>query len=200
MLEQRLHYRLATRCKALASHAVFTCAIVGATLLVGVNEALVANGRPYDGLGAVNQGLLALFMVEVAVKLVAEDRRPWRFFTKSAWNVFDFVVVALSLLDEVASGALGPIIVVRLLRLLRVVRLLHSSPGLRSVTHALCLAFAKVNSVLLMILVINYIFVAIGMLLFSRNDPHHFGSLSSAMMSVWTVEVRDDVSHKEWVA
>ena len=51
-----------------------------------------------------------------------------------------------------------------------------------SVTHA---------DVLIMILVINFIFAAIGMIAFKANDPQHFGNLVPALMSIWQIETLD---------
>ena len=79
----------------------------------------------------------------------------------------------------------------RLLRLLRVVRLLNSFPALQSVTSSLILAFSNVIYVMLMILIINFVFAVIAMLLFAKNDPQHFGRMSSALISIWMVETFD---------
>jgi hypothetical protein len=41
--------------------------------------------------------------------------------------------------------------------------------------------------VMLMILIVNFIFSATGILIFGDNDPEHFGSLGLAMVSIWQV-------------
>ena len=63
---------------------------------------------------------------------------------------------------------LGSVTVLRLLRLLRVVRLLNSFPTLRSVTESLLLSFGNVTYVMLMIMIINFVFAVMGMLLFAE--------------------------------
>ena len=35
------------------------------------------------------------------------------------------------------------------------------------------------------------IFAAVGMMLFDRNDPQHFGTLIRAMMTIWQIETLD---------
>ena len=90
---------------------------------------------------------------------------------------------------NLSSG--GILVVLRLLRLLRVVRLLNSFPALQSVTSSLILAFSNVIYVMLMILIINFVFAVIAMLLFAENDPQHFGRMSSALISIWMVETFD---------
>jgi hypothetical protein len=71
------------------------------------------------------------------------------------------------------------------------VRLLNSFPALQSVTSSLILAFSNVIYVMLMILIINFVFAVIAMLLFAKNDPQHFGRMSSALISIWMVETFD---------
>ena len=43
---------------------------------------------------------------------------------------------------------------------------------------------------MLMILIVNFIFAAIGMIMFDKNDPQHFGTLNLAMVSTETLLFR----------
>ena len=86
---------------------------------------------------------------------------------------------------------LGSIMVLRLLRLLRVVRMLNKFPALKSITTALLHAFSAVGYVMLMICIVDYVFAVIGMIMFRKNDPVHFGHMSTALMSVWCMETLD---------
>ena len=61
-----------------------------------------------------NQLIQVVFVVEIAIRLVAYAPRVHRFFA-DGWNVFDFAVVALSLLPAVGPFAT----VARLARLLQ---------------------------------------------------------------------------------
>lgn len=54
----------------------------------------------------------------------------------------------------------------RLLRMLRIIRLLHSFPALRAVVESLVVAFRNVVYLLFLIVLINFISAAGGMLLF----------------------------------
>jgi hypothetical protein len=77
-----------------------------------------------------------------------------------------------------------------MLRMFRIIRLLHSFPSLRAVVESLMVAFQNVVYLLFLIVLINFISAAAGMLMFRENDPHNFGTLPAAMISVWMVEVR----------
>jgi hypothetical protein len=50
--------------------------------------------------------------------------------------------------------------------------------------------FKNVGFVMLMILMVNFIFAAIGMIMFDKNDPQHFGTLNLAMVSTETLLFR----------
>ena len=105
-------------------------------------EALSANGLTYGWIFPTQLSIIALFALEVFVKLVSLGRRD---YFRDGWNRFDFAIVALSFIDLGAS--IGPATVLRLLRLLRVVRLLKSAPQLRSVTQSLISAIGDVGNV-----------------------------------------------------
>ena len=112
-----------------------------------------------------------------------------RKYFADAWNKFDFAIVLLSYVGMVVD--LGSVTALRLLKLLRVLRLLNSFPQLRSVTQSLIVSFSQVGSVGLMILIINFMFAAVGMMMFRRTDNEHFGTLVRAMMAVWRIETLD---------
>ncbi|MDO6575389.1 ion transporter, partial [Staphylococcus pasteuri_A] len=69
---------------------------------------------------------LGIFVVELALKLVAQGAG----FFRRPWNLFDFVIVAISLIPA-AQG----LSVLRALRILRVLRVLSAAPRLRRVVE-----------------------------------------------------------------
>ena len=44
---------------------------------------------------------------------------------------------------------------------------------------------------LILIFIIDFIFATLGIILFSDNDPDHFGSMGKALMSIWQIETLD---------
>lgn len=83
-------------------------------------------------LETVHHVILGCFAAEVVIKLAAVRWRV-RTFLNKPWNVFDTVVVTVSLLPFVGAGAL-------MLRMARLARLLHSA---RHVQHVRLLRFFK---------------------------------------------------------
>ena len=103
------------------------------------------------------------------------------------WNKFDFLLVTLACttrLSSLANVALLPdTSVARLLRVLRVVRTLNKMPQLRATFAALLGAVSSVATVMLLMQYLNFLFAAIGMVLFRKNDPENFGTIPEALMS-----------------
>ena len=78
------------------------------------------------------------------------------------------------------------------IRLLRIAKLLHEYPALKTVVSSLLRACSYVGYVMLMMLIINFVFAVIAVIVFANNDPDHFGNMSKAMLSIWMVETLDD--------
>ncbi|MEM8851371.1 MAG: ion transporter, partial [Pseudomonadota bacterium] len=75
---------------------------------------------------AIDRICLAIFVVELTAKMIAQGTRFW----KQGWNLFDFAIVAIAL----APNA-GPFSVLRALRIRRVLRIVSVFPRLRRVVE-----------------------------------------------------------------
>ena len=92
--------------------------ILVAGTMVGIQTDKEFDKENKETLDFIDNWILNIFIVEVVIKVVAEDVFPLRFFT-SGWNCFDFLIVVGSLaLAGTSSG--GMMQMLRLLRLLRV--------------------------------------------------------------------------------
>jgi len=83
-------------------------------------------------LEALDLLVLAIFIVEIALKMAVHGQRPWHYF-RDGWNVFDFTIVALCCLPMNAQFAA----VLRLARALRLLRLVTALPRLQLLVGAL---------------------------------------------------------------
>jgi hypothetical protein len=106
----------------------------------------------------------------------------WRYF-RSGWNVFDFAIVAASLLPGLGNYAVAA----RLLRLLRVLRLIRTLPDLQIILGALLRSIPSIGYVLLLMLLLLYVYAVAGVFLFGPNDPFHFGNLHSALLTLFSI-------------
>jgi voltage-gated sodium channel len=129
-------------------------------------------------LHAIDQLILAIFVVEIALKLFA---RGWRFFL-NGWNLFDFVIVGIALVP--AASALS---VLRTLRVFRLLRLVNKVPRLRNIVESMLRSIPSIGWVSAMLLLIFYIFAVIGTNLFGAAFPEWFGGLGASLYTLFQV-------------
>ncbi len=133
-------------------------------------------------LRAADRVLLAFFVVEIGVRLAAEWPRPHRFL-RDGWNVFDAVVVAVSLLPQVGAFAS----VARLARILRVARLVSAVPELRLIVETMLRSMRSLGHVALLLGLLLYVYGVVGHHLFREADPARWGSLARATGTLFQI-------------
>ncbi|MDG1670482.1 MAG: ion transporter [Akkermansiaceae bacterium] len=161
--------------------------IVFAGLLVGVETHQPTLEAHHTFLKTLDLLVLLIFIIEIALKLIAHSPRPLDFF-KDPWNVFDFIIVAVCLIP--ASGSFGPVL--RLFRLLRVMRLLSAVPKLQILVSALLKSLPSMVYVSLLLFLLFYVYGVAGVLFFGANDPVHFGHLGDALLSLFRIVTLED--------
>ena len=138
-------------------------------------------------LGLINDVILWIFVVEAAMKIGAEGRKPWRYL-KDPWNVFDFTIVAVCFMPFNAQY----IAVLRLLRLLRVLKLVRTLPRLQVLVGTLLNAIPSMGYVSLLLFMLFYVYAVSAVFLFGANDPLHFANLPLAMLTLFRVVTAED--------
>jgi voltage-gated sodium channel len=121
---------------------------------------------------------LAVFIVEILLKLAAYQRHFWR----SGWNIFDVLVVGIALVP----GA-GPWSVLRSLRVLRVLRLLTVIPSLRKVVAAFLHSIPGLSGVVAVMAIFFYTAGVLATRLFGQSYPDWFGSLGKSLYSLFQI-------------
>ena len=165
----------------LVSHS-FTNFIVGVILVNAVTLGLETSEQAMASFGAglaiIDGVCLAIFTIELAAKLYV-----WRLrFFRSGWNVFDFVIVAISLVP-----AAGPLSVLRALRILRVLRLLSVVPEMRRVVNSLLMALPGMGSIAGVMVLIFYVSSVLATKLFAGSHPALFGSIPASMYTLFQI-------------
>lgn len=121
--------------------------------------------------------LLGIFVVEVVVRLIVTGRG----FFRDPWNVFDFIVVTLSLMPQT-----GPLSVLRALRILRVLRLVSAVPTLRRVVGGLIESMPGIGAIAFLLALVYYCFAVMATNLFG-NDFVEFATMSKSAYTLFTV-------------
>ena len=137
--------------------------------------AMAAAGGP---MLALDQAILSVFVVEIALRLYVHRGAFWR----DPWSLFDFAVVAIALVP-----AAGPLAVLRALRVLRVLRLLTLVPSMRRVVSALLGAIPGLFSIALLLAIIYYVFAVIATNLFAAAYPEWFGHLGRSLYTLFQI-------------
>ena len=127
------------------------------------------------------------FLVEIIVRYFSSG--GVRAFFSRGWNVFDFLIVAISLIpiDESQHALLA-----RLLRLFRVMRLIYFVPHLRVLVSALLIAVPRMSYVALMMFIIFYVYGAVGNLFFSDINEMLWGDIGVSMLTLFRVATLED--------
>ncbi len=121
-----------------------------------------------------------IFVIEIIIRMIAE--RSLLDFFRSSWNVFDFVIVAISLIP---IESLDSILLARLVRVFRLLRLVSFIPQFRILIESFIAAIPRVGYILLFMFVEFYIFAAIGSILFAEISPMHWGNVGLAMLTLF---------------
>jgi voltage-gated sodium channel len=176
---------LAVRCRQMAHSSWFSnfiaCVIVFASVLVGLQtDGVVAENS------ALESAIIGVFVFEVVLKIIGEMTTPFRYFD-DAWNRFDFFVVAICFLP---TG--GAAVIMRVMRLLRVLKLLSVVPKLQIIVVTILNSFNSIIYIGALLVLCFYMFAVTGNVLFSQNDPWHFGNVHLAMMSLFRASTGED--------
>ncbi|WP_224824298.1 ion transporter [Cognatishimia sp. MH4019] len=127
---------------------------------------------------ALDKLCLGIFVVELVLKLIAYGGR----FFRSGWNLFDFAIVAVSLVPATQGFS-----VLRALRILRVLRVISAAPRLRRVVEGFVTALPGMGSVFLLMGIIFYIGAVMATKLFGNQFPEWFGSLGASAYSLFQI-------------
>ena len=182
-------------CSKISQSAYFNRFIIAVILfagvIVGIQTYKEFAARHADVLNLLDGLVLAIFSIEVVIKVLAEGKRPFNYF-KNPWNVFDFLIVAVCLLEPFLPIDASFLPVLRLARILRVLRLIAVVPKLQLIVGTLLKSIPSMFYVCVLLFLLFYIYGAMGVFLFGDNDPIHFRNLQTALLSLFRVTTLED--------
>ncbi len=122
--------------------------------------------------------IVAIFTVEIIMRISVYKGA----FFKDPWSLFDFFVVAISLIPT--SDGLS---ILRALRVLRLFRLLTIVPQMRVIIGALIAVIPGIASVAMVLLLFFYVFAIMATTLFGESFPQWFGTLGESMYTLFQI-------------
>ena len=156
-------------------------------IILGLETSDAVDRRFGEWLRMGNEVALWVFIVEAAVKMLAQWPRSWRYF-RDGWNIFDFLVIVFALVPATGQFAM----IARLARLLRVVRLISAIRDLRLIVAALVRAIPSVGHVIMLMSIVVYIYAIMGYHLFHELDPARWGNLGLSVLTLFNIITLDN--------
>lgn len=153
-------------------------AIVLNAITLGFETSSTVMARAGATLHAIDNVLLTIFIIELAAKMIVHGRQFWR----DPWSVFDLSVISITMLP-----ATGNLSILRALRIMRALRLISAIPSLRRVVASLLSAIPSMGSIILLLLLINYVFSVMSTKLFGAEFEKYFGTLGDSFFTFFQI-------------
>uniref|UniRef100_A0A671SK35 Sodium channel protein n=1 Tax=Sinocyclocheilus anshuiensis TaxID=1608454 RepID=A0A671SK35_9TELE len=145
----------------------------------------------------VNVGFIVLFTSECVLKMAALRQ----YFFTVGWNVFDFIVVILSiagmfLAQVIKKYFFSPTLfrVIRLARIGRVLRLIRGAKGIRTLLFALMMSLPALFNIGLLLFLVMFIYAIFGMSNFAYvkksggiDDMFNFETFGNSMLCLFQI-------------
>ena len=126
--------------------------------------------------------ITVFFVIEIIIRFAGEPKKLE--FFKSGWNIFDTLIVLISLIPIPNNSSF---LLLRLLRVFRVLRIISVVPELKKIIEALLTSVKRVFYVGLLLFIILYIYATIGSILFSTDIPERWNDVGVAMITLFQV-------------
>ena len=130
----------------------------------------------------LDYAITVFFVIEILIRFIGEKNK--KNFFKDGWNVFDTLIVLISLIPISNNSSY---LVLRLLRIFRVLRLISVIPELKKIIEAMLASIKRVFYVSLLLFIILYIYATMGSILFSADDPERWADLGISLITLFQV-------------
>ncbi|XP_053914076.1 sodium channel protein type 5 subunit alpha-like [Cuculus canorus] len=150
-------------------------------------------------LNKINILFVSIFTAECVLKLTALRQ----YYFSNAWNIFDLVVVIMSLIALLLSGIgkafehfLPPTLfrVIRLARIGRILRLIRAAKGIRTLLFALMMSIPALFNIGLLLFLVMFIYAIFGMANFAYvkmeggiDDMFNFQTFANSMLCLFQI-------------
>ena len=145
---------------------------LGALTMPGISEGARASFEAFD------RYALYVYTAELVLRMISYGTKPWEFFRRG-WNIFDFLIVALSPIFA------GQTVVLRLLRLLRLIRIFRFLPEVNVLTLSIVRSIPPLLSMSVLIFLALFIYGMAGVYLLGDKLPLHWGDISIALTTLF---------------
>ena len=181
---------LQTRLYTLRSNKLFELFVVSIILLsalvIGVKTYSMPSGL-ISFIGFLDIGITIFFLIEISIRFAGDPAKS-RFFL-NGWNIFDTIIVVVSLIP-IEDSELA--LVGRLIRIFRVLRMISVVPELRILLNSLLKALPQLGYVLMLMFIIFYIYAAVGTTFFASINSALWSDIAISMLTLFRVMTFED--------
>ncbi|XP_041700319.1 sodium channel protein type 2 subunit alpha [Coregonus clupeaformis] len=145
----------------------------------------------------INLVFIVMFTGECILKMISLRQ----YYFTIGWNVFDFIVVILSIIGMFLSELIGKYIVsptlfrvIRLARIGRILRLIKSAKGIRTLLFALMMSLPALFNIGLLLFLVMFIYAIFGMSNFAYvkkesgiDDMFNFETFGNSMICLFQI-------------
>ena len=145
---------------------------LGVLTMPGLSDGARESFEAFDRLA------LYVYTAELILRMISYGSRPLEFFRRG-WNIFDFLIVALSPIFA------GQTVVLRLLRLLRLIRIFRFLPEVKVLTLSIVRSIPPLLSMSVLIFLALFIYGMAGVYLLGDELPLHWGDITIALTTLF---------------
>ena len=145
---------------------------LGVLTMPGISDGARSSFEAFD------KYALYVYTAELILRMISYGKKPWEFFRRG-WNIFDFLIVALSPIFA------GQTVVLRLLRLLRLIRIFRFLPEVKVLTLSIVRSIPPLLSMSVLIFLALFIYGMAGVYLLGDKLPLHWGDISIALTTLF---------------
>ena len=154
--------------------------IIFSAMLIGI-DTFELKPVYQDIIFTLDQLITTVFLIEIMMRISSYEK-PWEFF-KNGWNIFDFVIVSMSLIPIDNNN----VVVARLLRIFRVLRIITIIPELKSIINSLFRSAKSIGYIFILTFIIFYIFAIVGTVLFEGSPSGLWKDVGTALLTLFQV-------------
>lgn len=137
----------------------------------------------------IDQVCLAIFIFELVLKFIAFNKD----FFKYGWNIFDLVIVLISIFRSIKIFRSVKIIkALKAMRAFKSMKLVTGLEHLQNILKAIIFSIPGIIWTFVILLIFFYIYAIVGVNIFSEEFPEFFGSLGKSFYTLFQLMIFDD--------
>ena len=171
-----------SKIKVIVQSKIFQNLIISLIILNGISMGLETSKDFMLEYGSIiyffDKLVISVFTIEIIMRIYVHRTS----FFKDGWSLFDFFIVAISLVPSSAGFE-----ILRILRVLRLFRLITVVPQMRKIVLALVSVIPGMISIAGLLALLFYIFAIMSVQLFGESFPLWFGTLGESFYTLFQI-------------